>query len=104
MADSLIYQTSDPKFADRAIEALLKAGIPCYRTGRGTARLNATIGRWTDDQVCIFVRHQSDCRRANEQLIKLGAYVDRPKKLPSRWIVAIVILTLLVLATVVANM
>jgi hypothetical protein len=98
MSDLLIYETSDPVFADRAIEALQAAGISCYRTGAGTRELNATIGRWTDDQVCIYIRQESDAREANELLIGLGAAVDKPFRSPSPWVLILVTAILVVLA------
>jgi len=98
MSDLLIYETSDPVFADRAIEALQAARISCYRTGVGTRELNATIGRWTDDQVCIYVRQESDVREVNEILIGLGAAADKPYRSPSPWVLILVTAILVVLA------
>jgi hypothetical protein len=103
MSDLLIYETSDPVFADRAIEALQAAGISCYRTGRGVRELNATIGRWTDDKVCIYIRQESDVRQANEILIGLGAAVDKPLRLPSPWVLALVAAILVVIAVLSAK-
>jgi hypothetical protein len=39
VTDVLTYQTSDPRFAERAVQALQHAEIPCYRTGSGYAEL-----------------------------------------------------------------
>jgi hypothetical protein len=103
MSDVLIYETSDPLFADRAIEALQAVGISCYRTGRGARELNATIGRWTDDQVYIYIRQESDARQANEILIGLGAAVDKPFRLPSLWILVLVAAILVVIAVLSAK-
>jgi hypothetical protein len=89
MPDRLIYETSDPEFADRAIESLRAAGIDCYRTGRGVRQLNASSGRWTDDQVCLYVRDGGNFQRANEILISLGAAVDEPLRLPKPWVFAL---------------
>jgi hypothetical protein len=102
MSDVLIYQTSDSKFADRAIEGLRKAGISCYRIGRGTPDLNATIGRWTDDQVSIYIEREGDARRANDILIQLGGTLEEPFRLPNRWVLALLaaILTVLVILSV----
>ena len=104
MPDLLVYQTSDPAFADRAIEAMREVDIPCYRTGRGAANLNASIGRWTDDVVSIFIQREEDVRRANDILVKLGAAAEEPLRLPNRWVVALlagllVVLVLLSLKT-----
>jgi hypothetical protein len=97
MADFLIYQTSDPVFADRAIEALDAHDIPCFRVGRGARELNATIGRWTDDLISIYVRDQPDVARANEILISLGAVAEKPLRLPSGWVLALIISVLVVI-------
>jgi hypothetical protein len=43
MSDVLIYQTSDPRFAERAVQALQQAEIPCYRTGTGYAELHTGL-------------------------------------------------------------
>ena len=104
MSDLLVYETSDTVFADRAIEALQAAHISCYRTGRGVRELNATIGRWTDDKVYIYIRNESDVRRANEILIGLGAAVDKPFKHPNPWAVFLVAAILVVLAVLAAKM
>jgi hypothetical protein len=98
MPEILIYQTSDPRFADRVIEAFDREGISSRRSGSGAEALNATIGRWTDDQVSIYIQRESDAYRANEILIELGGAISKPLKLPSPWIVALVTAILLVLA------
>ena len=98
MPELLIYQTSDPKFADRVVEALHRASISGHRSGGGVQELNATIGRWTDDQVCIYILQESDARRANEILIGLGGAVDKALKLPSPWVVLLVSAILVVVA------
>jgi len=100
MSDFLIYQTSDPEFAGRAIEALDAHGIPCYRVGRGVQNLNATIGRWTDDQISIYVRQQRDVSQANEILIGLGAVVEKPLRLPSGWVLALLVGVLVIIVLV----
>jgi hypothetical protein len=103
MADVLIYQTSDPEFADRAVEALREAGIDCHRRGQGVRRLNATTGNWTDKQVYIYVHREEDSRRANEILTHLGAVVDTPRRSPNRWLLFILATGLTVIALLVAR-
>jgi hypothetical protein len=91
----LIYETTDTDFADRAIEAMRKADIDCYRVGHGYSTRSAYVGRGgTESQVCLYVERDTDCARANEILLELGAVMDDPK-LPPRWVV----LLLLALAT-----
>jgi len=103
MVDLLIYETSDPGFADRAIEALQGAGISSYRVGRGVKELNATIGRWTDDRIFIYIRKESDIRRANEILIRLGAAVNKPFTPPSPWVLVLISAILIVIAVLSAK-
>jgi hypothetical protein len=88
-----IYETTDPDFADRAIDALTRAGITAYRTGHGYSGNSAYPGKgFTEDQVCIYIDNESDFRPANDVLIKLGAVVDTPPKLPSRRVIFLVAL------------
>lgn len=103
MADLLVYQTSDPDFADRAVSALSEAGVSCYRTGFGARNLNASTGNWTDKQISIYVERQEDLQRANEILIGIGAVVDEPPSFPHRWWLLILVAAVTVLALVVAN-
>ena len=75
----VVYETEDSDFADSAIEALSKANIDCYRTG-GSLHLGQS-----DPTVCIHVRDGADLRKTNEVLIRHGAVVERPLRLPSGW-------------------
>jgi hypothetical protein len=91
----LIYETTDTDFADTAIEALAGAGISSHRTGRGYSSSSAHPGKgFTEDQVCIYIESESDFRAANDILIKLGAVVDQPPRLPSRRVIFLVALIL----------
>jgi len=103
MNDLLVYQTSDPDFADRAVSALSEAGVPCYRTGIGARHLNATTGNWTDKQIFIYIERQEDLERANEILIGIGAVVDEPPGFPHRWWLLILVAAVTVLALLVAK-
>ena len=76
----VVYETEDSDFADSAIEALKKANIDCYRTG-GSFHLGQS-----DPTICIHVRNNADLRKANEVLIRRGAVVERPLRLPSGWV------------------
>jgi|SRR5271170_4400956 len=76
----VVYETEDSDFADSAIKALKKANIDCYRTG-GSLHLGQS-----DPTVCIHVRNGADLRKANEVLIRHGAVVERPLRLPSGWV------------------
>lgn len=97
VSDLLLYQTSDPKFADRAVEALREAGISCYRVGTGAERLHMVIGRWTDSLITIYATGKVDPRRASQVLIELGAVVEQPFRLPNRWLIALIAAVLVVL-------
>jgi hypothetical protein len=101
LPDLLLYQTSDPAFANRALEALQDAEIPCYRTGEGywsipTARRDLGTG------ICIYIEREADYQAANEIIVKLGAAVDVPIRLPSRRVVFIVVFVVTVIAVLVA--
>jgi hypothetical protein len=76
----VVYETEDSEFADSAIDALKKANIDCYRTG-GSLHLGQS-----DPTFCIHVRDGTDLRKANEVLIRHGAVVERPLRLPSGWV------------------
>ena len=81
----LVYETTDTDFADRAIEALRAADVPCYRTGLGYHEQAAATGRvWSEAQVCIYIERDTDYARANELLVGLGAVTEKP--LPPRWV------------------
>jgi len=84
----LIYETTDTEFADRAIEALRAADVPCYRTGHGYTAEAQHMGRgFSEDQVCLYIERDTDWARANEILIGLGAVTERP--LPPRWVLVL---------------
>lgn len=100
MSDVLVYQTSDPDFADRAADAMTAAGISCYRTGRGYTDLRPGI--WRDLDSCIFIRRQEDYARANEILRDLGAARDEPNRLPSLRVLFLLVFVVTVIAVVVA--
>jgi len=98
VTDVLLYQTSDPRFADRAVEAMTQAGISCFRTGSGYADLRPGIRQDLASSVCIYIKRNEDYSRANEILRELGAAPDEPIKLPSRR----VLFVLALIATAVA--
>ena len=75
----LIYEAEDSAFADSVIHALKGAHIDCYRTG---GRLSPAP---SDPTICIYICNSADYRRANEILIRHGAVVERPLRLPSGW-------------------
>jgi hypothetical protein len=103
MPGLLLYETSDPKFATTAIGALSEAGIPCYKIGEGAVELHASLGRWTDHNICIFVERQQDYSRANRILIGLGAVVSGPTRLPRPWVIALIVAALVVMALLAAQ-
>lgn len=86
----LIYETDDSGFADSVIDALMQAGIECYRTG------GALLYTPSESTVCIHIRNAADSQRANEILIQQGAAVDRPRSISPVVIVAAVLVAVLV--------
>ena len=85
-APVFVYETTDTDFANRAIDAMRAADIPCYRTGRGYSSDSSYSGRGiTENQVCIYIDHDSDYERANALLIQLGAVIEKPIKVPA-WV------------------
>jgi hypothetical protein len=103
VTDLLLYETSDPQFANRAIEALTEAGISCYRTGTGYFDITRAPRTSLGLGICIFLRRTEDYRRANEILIGLGAVVDSPPRLPSQGILFILALVVAAIAAFVAT-
>jgi len=103
----LIYETTDTDFADRAIEALRNAGIPgipSYRVGRGYSSGSSYPGKgFTEDEVCLYIENELDYRPANDILIKLGAVVEEPPKLPSRKVLFVIVLIVVAVAFWVAS-
>jgi hypothetical protein len=91
----LLYETEDSSFADSCIDALEEGGISCYRTG------GSVMGGSTP-LVCIYVRSAEDLPKANAILIKLGAAVDEPLKLPPRRVMVLIALALTLLVAVIA--
>jgi hypothetical protein len=71
--DLLVYQPSDPRFADRAVEAMSQAGISAFRSGSGYADLRPGIRQDLASAVCIYMRRQEDYARANGSLRELDA-------------------------------
>jgi hypothetical protein len=84
MPDVLVYETSDPDFANRAIEALNQADIPSFKTGTGYRDLRPGLRQDLGNTICLYIRRQVDYARANAILIRLGAYVERPPELRVR--------------------
>lgn len=85
MSDFLLYQTSDPNFADEIVEALRASGIEAYRVGEGVERIHAVHRRSYADLVSIFVKSESDLARANDIAVKLGAIVEPPRRKLQPW-------------------
>ncbi len=73
----VVYETDDSDFADSAIDALQEADVDCYRTG-GPLHLAQS-----NPMVCIHIRNGAHFQRANQILIRAGAAVERPQRLPS---------------------
>lgn len=92
----LLYQTTDGRFADRAIEALVAAGIQCHRWGPTTPGDGSFRGR-SGAVASIYIERDGDYCDANKVLIELGAARETPSRLPAVWILRVAILTLLVL-------
>jgi hypothetical protein len=78
----LLYQTSDTKFADRAIEALQHAGIPCYRLGSGFSDDPLVSQRDLGLGISIYLRRDKDYSKANSIIVELGAVVEPRITLP----------------------
>jgi hypothetical protein len=102
VSDVLIYQTSDPRFAERAVQALQQGEIPCYHTGTGYAELHPGLNLDLSSGICIYIRNPHDYRRANELLVEIGAAVEEPLKLPSARAGFIFLAVVLALAVFVA--
>jgi hypothetical protein len=100
----LLYQTFDPDFAERAVETLSQAGIPCRHSGTAYAALNPAQMGELGRSVCIFIERADDYRCANDILIGMGAAVDAPTKLPSRAAVLLIAIALgVVIALLISN-
>jgi len=95
----LVYETTDPDFANRAMDAMRDAAIPCYRTGRGYSSDSNYPGKgFTEDQVCIYIERDTDFAQANEILIGLGAVTEDPERLLPKWVFALFAVTAVLLA------
>jgi hypothetical protein len=83
----LIYETTDSAFADRAVHAITKAAVSCYRTGPDIhSNIYVPSG---EPRICLYISDEADYARANAILVKLGAATDTPPKLPPVWVLAI---------------
>jgi hypothetical protein len=103
MSELLVYQTSDPRFADRAIEAMTEANIPCFQTGRGWVDISRAVLPDLGGGICIYIRDAVDAARANAILIELGAVIETPPKLPSRRVIFLIVLIVTVLVVYVTT-
>ena len=97
----LVYETTDTDFANRGIEALRGAAIPCYRLGTAFADGSPVtqLRALGESQVCIYIERDSDFRQANDILLGLGAAVEEP--LPSGRIVRIAVILIVASATLI---
>lgn len=101
MPDILVYQTSDARFADKAVEAVGQAGIDSFRTGSGYVDLRSAVRHDLSSAICIYIRRQEDYSRANQILRDLGAVVDEAVKLPPRRVLFLLAFVAAVIALVV---
>lgn len=101
MSELLVYQTSDPGFANKAIDAMEAVDIPCFQTGHGWVDLR--LARGLGEGICIYIRDEGDAPRANQILIDLGAVVEQPVKLPSQRVLVLVTALITALAIYVAT-
>lgn len=104
MSSILIYETSDPEFANRAVKALVGAGIPSHRVGEGAEKLNASLRNWTDQRIFIFIDRREDYRRANEILIAMGAVANKPMRLPTGLTLAVLIVALILVGAAIISL
>lgn len=82
MSELLVYQTSDPGFADKAIDAMEAAGIPCFQTGHGWVDLQLTR-QYLGEGICIYIRDERDAPRANQILIDLVRCCGKAGQIPT---------------------
>ena len=69
---TLVYETTDTDFANRALDAFAEAGIPGHRIGSGRSNSAGYIGKGaSDNQVCIYIESDTDFRRADDILLRL---------------------------------
>lgn len=85
----LIYETTDSDFAERAVEALLEAQIQCYCTGISYSKNYVPKGQ---APLCIFITDDNAYSKASGILLGLGAAPDQAAKIPTRWVVVLVVL------------
>jgi hypothetical protein len=88
----LIYETDDSGFADLAVEALKEADIDAYAIG-------GALPGGSSLTVCIYIRDAADSQKANAILIKLGAVTGGADRLPPKWVLALLAVAAVVLAT-----
>jgi hypothetical protein len=76
----LVYETTDPEFAEQALSAMREQSIPCYRVGHGYSNASAAFARGvpTESQICLYIERDGDYVAANRILISLGAVVEKP--------------------------
>ena len=92
----LVHETTDVDFADRALQALRDAEIPCHRTGRGYHSQSLYPGKGSsEDQVCIYIERDTDYAEANRILTGVGAVIERS---PPLWLIASIVLVAAVVA------
>lgn len=103
MSEVLVYQTSDPRFADAAIEAMTQAHIACFKTGQGYIDMNPAVVRDLGNNICIYIRDPSDIVRANSILVSLGAALQASPKLPSQRVIFLIVVILAAIAIYVAT-
>ena len=61
------------------------------------------IARSGPDTICLYLREGRDYPRANQILIKLGAAIEEPIHLPSRWVLFTVGIFVVVFVAYVAS-
>ena len=98
----LLYETTDADFAERALAALGEARIPCYKTTTSVLSNKYAIPAADDAKFYLFLERPDDYRPANDILIRLGAAVDLPPKLPSIRVLVAIAAVAVVLAAIVA--
>ena len=92
----LIYETADSDFAELAVETLKEAGIDAYATG-------GSLPGGSSPTVCIYIRDAADSQKANAILVKLGAAPDDPVRLPPKWVLALLAVSVVLVGLWVAS-
>ena len=100
----LVYETTDTRFADRAIDALREADVPCYRvgTGLGDGSPVTQLQALGESRICIYLERESDYPKASDILVRLGAAKEEP--LPIKWVFRLSVLLVIAIAICVALM